>query len=71
MFYLCTILCRLDQCHESEVNFTLLMQDGSANDRKIAKLCEYAAKNPFRIPKVMNRALVSIKQQHLKFRGSF
>lgn len=52
MIYSCTILCRLDQCHENEVNFTILMQDGSANDRKIAKLCEYAAKNPFRIPKV-------------------
>lgn len=26
--------------------------DGSANERKIAKLCEYAAKNPFRIPKI-------------------
>lgn len=29
------------------------MQDGSPNDRKIAKLCEYAAKNPCRIPKVI------------------
>lgn len=28
------------------------MQDGHSNDRKIAKLCEYASKNPFRIPKV-------------------
>ncbi|XP_019187723.1 PREDICTED: protein EFR3 homolog B [Ipomoea nil] len=26
--------------------------DGSANGRKIMKLCEYAAKNPFRIPKI-------------------
>ncbi|XP_023730669.1 protein SEMI-ROLLED LEAF 2 isoform X3 [Lactuca sativa] len=26
--------------------------DGSPNERKIAKLCEYAAKNPFRIPKI-------------------
>ncbi|KAI3770464.1 hypothetical protein L6452_01598 [Arctium lappa] len=25
---------------------------GSPNERKIAKLCEYAAKNPFRIPKI-------------------
>ncbi|XP_071697859.1 protein SEMI-ROLLED LEAF 2-like [Rutidosis leptorrhynchoides] len=25
---------------------------GSVNDRKITKLCEYAAKNPFRIPKI-------------------
>nr|GEX46087.1 protein EFR3 homolog B [Tanacetum cinerariifolium] len=26
--------------------------DDSPNDRKIVKLCEYAAKNPFRIPKI-------------------
>ncbi|KAH6762491.1 hypothetical protein C2S52_019924 [Perilla frutescens var. hirtella] len=26
--------------------------DGHPNDRKIAKLCEYASKNPFRIPKI-------------------
>jgi hypothetical protein len=27
-------------------------QDELPNERKIVKLCEYAAKNPFRIPKV-------------------
>lgn len=27
------------------------LQDGHPNDRKIVKLCEYASKNPFRIPK--------------------
>ncbi|KAK4254857.1 hypothetical protein QN277_007939 [Acacia crassicarpa] len=27
-------------------------QDGEPNDRKIGKLCEYAAKNPLRIPKI-------------------
>ena len=33
------------------MNFKL--QDGPPNERKIVKLCEYAAKNPFRIPKVV------------------
>lgn len=27
------------------------MQDAEPNDRKIGKLCEYASKNPLRIPK--------------------
>nr|GMD10716.1 protein EFR3 homolog cmp44E-like [Ipomoea batatas]GMD95248.1 protein EFR3 homolog cmp44E-like [Ipomoea batatas]GMD97805.1 protein EFR3 homolog cmp44E-like [Ipomoea batatas] len=27
-------------------------QDAEPNDRKIAKLCEYASKNPLRIPKI-------------------
>lgn len=31
--------------------FTLWQEEGP-NDRKIGKLCEYAAKNPLRIPKV-------------------
>ena len=30
------------------------MQDSPSNERKVVKLCEYAAKNPFRIPKVLN-----------------
>lgn len=30
----------------------VLVQEEEPNDRKIGKLCEYAAKNPFRIPKV-------------------
>lgn len=29
------------------------MQDSPPNERKIIKLCEYAAKNPIRIPKVV------------------
>lgn len=28
------------------------VQDEQPNDRKISKLCEYAAKNPLRIPKI-------------------
>lgn len=28
------------------------LQDGQPNDRMIGKLCEYASKNPMRIPKV-------------------
>lgn len=31
------------------------MQDGSPSERKIVKLCEYAAKNPFRVPKVLGQ----------------
>lgn len=33
--------------------FHTSLQDGVPNERKIIKLCEYAAKNPFRIPKVL------------------
>lgn len=40
-----------------EGNFTkgwiLVSQDEVPNDRKIGKLCEYASKNPLRIPKVI------------------
>lgn len=28
------------------------LQDEEPNDRKIGKLCEYASRNPLRIPKV-------------------
>ncbi|KAK4769401.1 hypothetical protein SAY86_027551 [Trapa natans] len=28
--------------------------DGSSSERKIVKLCEYAARNPFRIPKILS-----------------
>lgn len=38
---------------DDEVKLRYVMQDGPLNERKIVKLCEYAAKNPFRIPKVV------------------
>jgi hypothetical protein len=33
-------------------------QDGAPNERKIMKLCEYAAKNPMRIPKACDVAVL-------------
>ena len=36
----------------------LLLQDGAPNERKIVKLCEYAAKNPLRIPKACDVAIL-------------
>lgn len=36
------------------------MQDSPPSDRKIAKLCEYAAKNPFRVPKVLDGLIASM-----------
>lgn len=36
------------------------MQDSPPSDRKIAKLCEYAAKNPFRVPKVHDGLIASM-----------
>ena len=30
----------------------VIWQDAEPNDRKIGKLCEYASRNPLRIPKV-------------------
>ncbi|GLT96388.1 hypothetical protein SLE2022_140120 [Rubroshorea leprosula] len=45
--------------------------DGQSNDRKIAKLCEYAAKNPFRIPKIAKyleeRCYKELRYGHIKF----
>ncbi|XP_009783972.1 protein SEMI-ROLLED LEAF 2 [Nicotiana sylvestris] len=45
--------------------------DGSPNDRKIVKLCEYAAKNPFRIPKIAKyleeRCHKELRSEHIKF----
>ena len=38
-------------------------QDEPPSERKIAKLCEYAAKNPFRIPKV---SFLSFHFTHVK-----
>lgn len=31
----------------------VIWQDAEPNDRKIGKLCEYASRNPLRIPKVV------------------
>ena len=33
-------------------------QEEEPNERKISKLCEYAAKNPLRIPKVLLLCIV-------------
>lgn len=45
--------------------------DGTANERKIVKLCEYAAKNPFRIPKIAKyleeRCYKELRSEHVKF----
>ncbi|XP_057856005.2 protein SEMI-ROLLED LEAF 2 [Cryptomeria japonica] len=44
------------------------VQDEPPNDRKIAKLCEYAAKNPLRIPKIANlleqRGYKELRNEH-------
>lgn len=40
------------------VYMVCLLQDGVPNERKIVKLCEYAAKNPLRIPKACDVAIV-------------
>lgn len=40
----------------------LLIQEEEPNDRKISKLCEYASKNPLRVPKAC---------EFLKWNGSF
>ncbi|KAM2182827.1 hypothetical protein COP2_034150 [Malus domestica] len=45
--------------------------DGPPNERKIVKLCEYAAKNPFRIPKIAkyleDRCYKELRLGHIKF----
>ncbi|KAG9129777.1 hypothetical protein Leryth_015995 [Lithospermum erythrorhizon] len=45
--------------------------DDSSSERKITKLCEYAAKNPFRIPKIAKyleeRCYKELSSQHIKF----
>ncbi|KDP23388.1 hypothetical protein JCGZ_23221 [Jatropha curcas] len=45
--------------------------DGPPNERKIVKLCEYAAKNPFRIPKIAKyleeRCYKELRSEHIKF----
>ncbi|OVA16780.1 hypothetical protein BVC80_1543g235 [Macleaya cordata] len=44
--------------------------DGPPNERKIVKLCEYAAKNPFRIPKIVKyleqRSYKELRNEHIK-----
>ncbi|XP_024961732.1 uncharacterized protein LOC112502139 [Cynara cardunculus var. scolymus] len=44
--------------------------DGSPNERKIAKLCAYAAKNPFRTPRIANyleeRCYKELRNRHIK-----
>ncbi|KAH0992488.1 hypothetical protein GBA52_003971 [Prunus armeniaca] len=48
-----------------------IVQDGPPNERKIVKLCEYAAKNPFRIPKIAkyreDRCYKELRLEHIKF----
>ncbi|XP_027159144.1 uncharacterized protein LOC113760669 isoform X1 [Coffea eugenioides] len=45
--------------------------DSSSNERKVVKLCEYAAKNPFRIPKITkyleDRCYKELRSQNIKF----
>ncbi|KAK9147050.1 hypothetical protein Sjap_006953 [Stephania japonica] len=45
--------------------------DAPPNERKIVKLCEYAAKNPFRIPKIAKyleqRIYKELRSSHIKF----
>ncbi|KAF5952160.1 hypothetical protein HYC85_010104 [Camellia sinensis] len=45
--------------------------NGPSSERKIVKLCEYAAKNPFRIPKIAQyleeRCLKELRCDHIKF----
>ncbi|KAF2307308.1 hypothetical protein GH714_026229 [Hevea brasiliensis] len=45
--------------------------DALPNERKIIKLCEYAAKNPFRIPKIAKyleeRCYKELRSEHIKF----
>ncbi|KAI5658556.1 hypothetical protein M9H77_27349 [Catharanthus roseus] len=45
--------------------------DGSPSERKIVKLCEYAAKNPFRVPKIAKyleeRCYKELRSGHIKF----
>ncbi|KAK9084345.1 hypothetical protein Scep_030816 [Stephania cephalantha] len=45
--------------------------DAPPNERKIVKLCEYAAKNPFRIPKIVKyleqRIYKELRSNHIKF----
>ncbi|KAG8363903.1 hypothetical protein BUALT_Bualt19G0070900 [Buddleja alternifolia] len=45
--------------------------DGDSNERKIVKLCEYASKNPFRIPKIAKyleeRCYKELRSGHIKF----
>ncbi|KAK9041749.1 hypothetical protein V6N11_016839, partial [Hibiscus sabdariffa] len=45
--------------------------DAPPNERKISKLCEYAAKNPFRIPKIAKyleeRCYKELRYEHIKF----
>ncbi|XP_026446254.1 uncharacterized protein LOC113346917 [Papaver somniferum] len=44
--------------------------DGPPNERKIVKLCEYAAKNPVRIPKIVKyleqRIFKELRNEHIK-----
>jgi len=42
-------------------------QDELPNERKIVKLCEYAAKNPFRIPKVFIHLFQSCMSNFFNF----
>ncbi|KAI8556998.1 hypothetical protein RHMOL_Rhmol05G0299600 [Rhododendron molle] len=48
-----------------------IMQKTPPNERKIVKLCEYAAKNPFRIPKIAKyleeRCYKELRCEHIKF----
>lgn len=57
-FQLVIVLNKIYNKHKKVILFHLFwtinvkIQDGEPNDRMIAKLCDYASKNPIRIPKV-------------------
>lgn len=52
-------------------SFHSILQEGHPNERKIVKLCEYAAKNPFRIPKVVAFWILMCKHLHMHIVSKF
>ncbi|CAL8119725.1 unnamed protein product [Prunus armeniaca] len=62
---------RITQLIVCKRKLSYLYGDGPPNERKIVKLCEYAAKNPFRIPKIAkyleDRCYKELRLEHIKF----
>lgn len=45
------------------------LQDGEPNDRMIGKLCDYASKNPIRIPKVS--CIITVISLHVVLKSAW
>lgn len=67
LFFLLVFVSQNAFCTDCVFTVFVSFQEEGANDRKIGKLCDYAAKNPLRIPKVWGPLTVAYRMYDIIF----